>query len=154
VDPAKHGTTDSRHAELVDIVPTIMDAIGQRIPDELPGESILKEGMRLGGFAEFHSHGYDDVLHAPAYMWRTRDWKLILSFDGNLDQARRDPGGVKGELYHLTSDPMEWDNLYDREEHLRVREQMTRDLLYQLAINWSHFPRYDAHAWSRPNPGP
>jgi arylsulfatase A-like enzyme len=150
VEDALKGTTDSRHAELVDLVPSILDAIGKPIPDELPGESLLRPGMRRGAFAEFHSHGYDEVIWAPAYMWRTRKWKLILSFDGNLDQARRNPEKIRGELYNLAEDPMEWKNRYTDPELLPVREELTRDLLYQLAINWSHFPRHESHSWNRP----
>lgn len=143
------GQTDSRCAELVDLVPTFLDAAGQAIPDELPGESLLRPSHRRGAFAEFHSHGYDEVLWAPAYMWRTPEWKLILSFDGHLDQARRHPEQIFGELYDLKNDPQEWHNLYDNPEHLATREALTRDLLYQLAIHWSHFPRHASYAYNR-----
>lgn len=150
VDPRLRGTVDSRHAELIDIVPTLLEVAGLPIPEALPGESLLQPGMRRGGFAEFHSHGFDEVLRAPAYMWRTREWKLILSFDGTLHEARRNPGQLHGELYHLTEDPTELANRYQDPELLPLREQLTRDLLYQLAISWSHFPRHEAHSRNRP----
>lgn len=150
VDAERRGKADSRCAELVDIAPTLLDAAGLPIPDELPGESLLRPSHRRGGFAEFHSHGYDEILWAPAYMWRTPDWKLILSFDGNLDQARRQPDQVFGELYDLRNDPQEWHNLYDDVQLLPIRETLTRDLLYQLAINWSHFPRHASFSRNRP----
>ena len=143
------GTRDSRCAELVDIVPTLIEAAGIAHPTELPGESLLQPSYRRGGFSEFHSHGYSDILEAPAYMWRTPEWKLILSFDGFLDQARQRPDQIFGELYDLQNDPQEWHNLYDAPEHLATREALTRDLLYQLAINWSHFPRHASHSKNR-----
>lgn len=149
VEPARAGARDSRCAELVDIVPTLLEAAGLPHPQELPGESLLRPSHRRGGFAEFHSHGFEEILHAPAYMWRTPEWKLILFFDGYLDAARRGDGPVWGELYDLRADPGERVNLYEQAEHLAVRERLTREMLYQLAINWSHFPRHASHSRNR-----
>jgi len=150
VDPEQAGQVDHRAAELVDLVPTFLDAAGQRIPDELPGESLLRPSYRRGGFAEFHSHGYDDILWAPAYMWRTRDWKLVLYFDGNLDELRRHPERIQGELFNLQDDPAEYVNLYGRPEVQTVQQECTRDLLVQLAVSWSHFPRHASYSFNRP----
>ncbi len=149
VHPDLQGTVDPRPAELVDIVPTFLDAAGEAIPDALPGESLLAPSMRRGAFAEFHSHGFDEVLHAPAYMWRTREWKLILWFEGNLDEMRQHPEQILGELYRLAEDPDERNNLYDDPGCLVTREALTRELLMHLAFSWSHFPRYDSYSFNR-----
>lgn len=149
VPESAQGTVDSRCAELVDIVPTFLQASGQPIAQELPGESLLEKSTRRGGFTEFHSHGYDEILHAPAYSWRTQEWKLILSFDGSIVEGRKNMDALFGELYHLKDDPTEINNLYNLPQHLEIREKLTRDLLYSLAIHWSHFPRYSSHSFNR-----
>jgi arylsulfatase A-like enzyme len=151
VSPARQGSTDSRAAELVDLVPTFLDAAGERIPDELPGESLLQPSHRAGSFAEFHGHGFDEILHAPAYMWRTREWKLILYFDGNVDELRRHPEQIQGELFDLRNDPKEYANLYNHPGHRNQREALTRNLLVQLMINASHFPRHASYSYNRPH---
>lgn len=152
IDPALRGTTDSRASELVDLLPTFLDAAGERLPDELPGESLLRPSHRPGAFAEFHGHGYDEILRAPAYMWRTRDWKLILYFDGNLDQLRHQPDRIQGELFDLGNDPREYVNLYEHPDCRERRERMIRDLLVQLMIHASHFPRHASYAYTRERP--
>ena len=47
---------------------------------------------------------------------------------------------AKGELYHLTEDPHEWNNLYNDEKHAAVREQMKTELLTHLARTWARGP--------------
>ncbi len=150
VPPQARGTKDSRPAELVDLVPTFLEAAGERIPDELPGESLLGPSYRLGSYAEFHSHGYDEILWAPNLMWRTTDWKLILFYPGNLDVLRRNPNLIQGELYDLRHDPDEYINLYDHPNVRDIQHKLTRDLLVQLSINASHFPRHASYSYNRP----
>ena len=82
-------------------------------------------------------------------MWRTRDWKLILYFDGNLDQLRRHPDRIQGELFDLGNDPREYVNLCEHPDCRERRERMTRDLLVQLMIHASHFPRHASYAYNR-----
>ena len=72
-----HGTTDDRHAELVDVLPTLLSAAGEATPLEFPSVSLLSDPVRAAGFAEMHGMGYEPDQRVPAYMWRTRDWKLV-----------------------------------------------------------------------------
>ena len=65
------------------------------------------------------------------------------------DAARRGDGPVRGELYDLRADPGERCNLYENAGHLAVRERMTREMLYRLALDWSHFPRHASHSRNR-----
>jgi arylsulfatase A-like enzyme len=106
VPAALRGTVDTRSAELVDIVPTLMAAAGAKMDSELPGLDLLSDRRRTGAFCECHEAG------APAYMWRTQEWKLILFFDRPLAEARTAVNLAKGELYDLRRDPNEWNNLY------------------------------------------
>ena len=135
------GTIDKRCASLVDIMPTLLAAAGAYIPQELVGHNLMDKPTNKGAFCELHGSGYHEIEKSPSYMWRTRNWKLILympehfiNLDSKLDE-------VKGELYDLFNDPNEFYNLYEKKESLEVREKMTRDMLMHLAISWSRFPR-------------
>lgn len=145
VPPEQCGTVDERPAELVDVLPTLLDVAGQTVPPQLPGRSLLASPCRRGTFAEMHASGYENLQGAPAYMWRTPDWKLILYFAGPLEDilqqhAQPDQEIALGELYNLQSDPHEWYNLYDDPTHLAQREQLTRELLLHLMLTWARYP--------------
>lgn len=141
VPAAKRGTVDHRPAELTDVLPTILDAAGAPIPEFLPGGSLLKPPCRIGSFAEMHGSGYEGRQVAPRYMWRTRDWKLLLAVPGPASAAMRNAGKARGELYDLKNDPQEWFNLYAKPGYLRKREELTRQLLMHLAAAWARYPR-------------
>ncbi|MDQ3590511.1 MAG: sulfatase-like hydrolase/transferase [Actinomycetota bacterium] len=132
------GTVDYRPAELVDVLPTLLSVAGETIPPESPGASLLDEPVRAGCFTEMHGTGYEKIQKAPAYMWRTNDWKLITYLPGDVaDAGRREP---RGELYDLHADPHEYENLYEDPGHLSVRERLTGDLLMHLASIWAKYP--------------
>jgi arylsulfatase A-like enzyme len=142
----KQGTADDRYAELVDILPTVMHVAGESTPPGLPGHNLLAPSCRIGGFAEMHGGGYEPGQMAPTYMWRTRDWKLILHLPGEITDATTRLADIRGELYHLQDDPYEWYNLYDDPQHLAVRERLTRNLLMHVACAWAKYPRQVAGA--------
>ncbi len=135
------GTVDSRPAELVDVLPTLLDVAGAAAVPELVGQSLLSPPCRLGSFCEMHGSGYGKTEAAPAYMWRTSQWKLILHIPGLMPGAELRLDETGGELYHLTEDPHEWHNRYDDPACLKVRENLTRQLLMHLACAWSRWPR-------------
>lgn len=134
------GTVDAKPAELVDVVPTLMEAAGLEPNPMLPGVDLLGGLRHRGTFCEFHGKGVTAPHSAPAYMWRTGEWKLILYIEGSVAQAASRVHETKGELYHLLTDPNEWDNLYEREEHARIREQLKTELLMHLAVSWAKGP--------------
>ena len=134
------GTTDDRPAELVDVLPTLLAAAGETKPEEFPGADLLAEPVRTANFAEMHGKGYTELQEAPAYMWRTRDWKLITYLPGYVADAGTRVREARGELYDLRADPHEHDNLYDDPNHLSVREQLGRELLMHLASAWARYP--------------
>jgi arylsulfatase len=132
------GTVDDRPAELVDVLPTLLSVTGEAIPSGLPGASLLAGPTRAGGFSEMHGTGYEEEQQAPAYMWRTRDWKLIAYVPGDAAGARLRE--AQGELYDLGADPLELHNLYDDPDRLEVRERLTGELLMHLASTWASHP--------------
>lgn len=140
VPPERQGTVDGRAAELVDVLPTLVQAAGGQVDVRLPGCSLLGPPCRLGTFTELHGSGYEKVQNAPAYLWRTPQWKLILYLPGNLPGAMAHIDQVRGELYHLQEDPNEWNNLYEVPAYFVKREELTRQLLMHLACAWGSFP--------------
>lgn len=141
VPPEKRGTVDPRPAELVDILPTLLDFAGEDAPSWLCGRSLLEAPCRAGQFSEFHGSGYHEEQYGPKYMWRADGYKLILHMPGKVTDAIGRIEDTIGELYDLSGDPLEIRNLYQEPEFLGLRERMTRDLLMHLAVCWSKYPR-------------
>ena len=134
------GMVDGRPAELVDVVPTLLDAAGVEVPEELPGLSLLSDVVRPGSFAEMHGRGYEEYQRAPAVMYRTGEWKLILHLPGRLGEARPEAGSISGELYRLADDPLELRNLYADAACAQVRERLTAQALMHVMCSVGRFP--------------
>ena len=114
------GRTDDRPAELCDLYPTLARVAGVAPKAALPGADLLAPAVKSGSFCEYHDSG------SPAYMWRNREWKLILFADRPI-----------GELYDLRRDPHEWRNLFADPAHAAVRERMKTELARRLEEIWS-----------------
>ena len=123
---------DGRHvreaANLVDVVPTILEGLDKPSDDRIQGESLLPlavgdraEDPEKATFAEWNGllqnmHRRHD-LFAPVKEHfirtaRTRDWKLNVN-----------PGDVS-ELYDLANDPGEMTNLIDDARYRDVAERL------------------------------
>ena len=94
------------YASSVDLAPTILRACGDDVPGAMTGRDLLDPAAaRAEVFGETFSHDVAD-LAVPTkglqYRWLVRDgWKLI---------APRRPE-ARAELYHLTADPHEREDL-------------------------------------------
>ena len=141
VSDEKRGTVDERPAELVDILPTLLDISGQAAQTWMSGRSLLSPPCRTGQFAEYQGSGYHEEQYGPKYMWRQDGYKLILNMPGKVVDAMTRLDDTIGELYCLAEDPLEIDNLYERPEYLKLREKMTRDLLMHIAVCFAKYPR-------------
>jgi arylsulfatase A-like enzyme len=137
---SQQGAVDERPAELVDVLPTLLSVAEETTPPQLPGATLLAEPARAGSFSEMHGTGYEKAQKAPAYMWRTHDWKLITYLPGNAADAQVRVREAQGELYDLRADPGELENLYGDPDHLSVRERLTGELLMHLASVWARYP--------------
>lgn len=140
VPAEQRGQVDHRLAELVDVLPTLMAAAGLPADGRLPGLDLLGDATRAGQFCEYHGSGFEPERRAPAYMWRTHEWKLILYIPGLARDARNAADQIRGELYHLASDPFEYTNLFNESSSRAMRDALTRELLMQLALAWARFP--------------
>lgn len=95
----------------LDILPTVLDAVGLKRPVELPGVNLLDEAAvsrRETVLGECFTHDARDLQNPAAslrWRWLVRGhWKLIVPTSQN------EPGG-QVELYDLQSDPHETQNL-------------------------------------------
>jgi len=138
VDRRLHGTRDSRAAMLTDVVPTLCAAAGVDVDPRLPGFDLLGERRHRGAFCEFHGGGTECPQIAPAWMWRSGHWKLILFRDGTLP----DDTPMRGELYDLEADPMEWRNRFDDPAFAEVRQRMTLDLIAHVSTAFAKAPAF------------
>jgi arylsulfatase A-like enzyme len=136
----RHGEVNDRPVELVDVLPTALAAVGEEAPEILPGVNLLSDFARTGSFAEMHGRGYEEYQRAPTVMWRTREWKLLLSIPGPLGAVGGRYDTLRGELYYLTEDPLELRNRYDDPACAAVRENMTGQLLMHVMCALGRFP--------------
>ncbi|MEZ5398522.1 MAG: sulfatase-like hydrolase/transferase [Bryobacteraceae bacterium] len=141
--------------EQVDLAPALLEWCGVAVPDRVQGrsfapllrgepyetrdavfsENIIPEVI-TGGSLDFEfakGKGVKGVRHPDAKMVRTGEWKLVVY------------AGGEGELYDLTRDPGEWNNLYQSAAHRdvvaglksRILEWlMTADETDQIAPRW------------------
>jgi len=136
------GTTVTKPAELVDILPTLCAVADLPVNPHLPGKNLFGENRAKGSFAELHGHSfdYDRQTIAPIYMWRTGEWKLILALPGCISDYSLMGLAAQGELYNLKEDPLEYTNLYDDEQYLPVRDRLKTELLEHLMMSFARFP--------------
>ena len=110
----------------IDLMPTVLEAVGLPLPDRLQGQSRLEEirkndlGWKAPVFMENISQLAVKGRPIIARAVRTERWKLIL---------RDHP---KDELYDLKSDPGEADDLLPRPESRSQVQELAR-----MVLRWS-----------------
>ena len=117
----KSGLVSDALVELVDLAPTLLEAVGIKVPARMQGRSFM--GICTGEadphhhrervFAEYYSSLVSHKECRPdayATMIRTRTHKLVTYHA--LDD---------GELYDLSTDPDEFENLWSSPAHAEVR---------------------------------
>ncbi|TFG47465.1 MAG: DUF229 domain-containing protein [Candidatus Brocadiia bacterium] len=130
VPRSSRGTVDHRPAELVDVLPTILKVVGIENDDSKPGRDLLGPVVKSATFSEFHNQP-----KFVAYMWRKRDYKLILCMNkASVKDGFAHAEIVAGELYDLNKDPREWNNVFDDEKYTAVRQKMSGELISHLKM--------------------
>jgi len=106
------GIRIKRQAQLVDIMPTVLDMLSMKIPDSIQGKSLMP--VILGNPNKDFNEYVFAVNHVDMFTVRTNEWKLIFRLNGNH------------ELYNLVSDPKETDNLIEKREEkfIELREKL------------------------------
>ena len=136
IDKSLRGTIDHRPAGLCDIVPTLRQAAGLDRDPRLPGESLLSAGTRRGAFCEFHGGGSEVPQIAPAWMWRNEKYKIILYRQGTV--AEDTP--ALGEMYDLSKDPYEWNNVFYDPEYADIRLRMIMEMTGHVSTAFARQP--------------
>lgn len=128
-DGFEPGTVDHRAVDLVDILPTLLVAANIQEDEELPGVNLLAPPAREGSFAALHEREGE-----AAFMWRTREHKLILVFERQEDAADYTADNIiTGEFYNLVEDPAEWTDLYGQPEVASVISEFQTKILDRLS---------------------
>jgi arylsulfatase A-like enzyme len=119
---------------LLDLPPTLLEAAGLGIPEQMRGRSLLPltRGERQGW--------PDDVFvqiseSSVARAIRTRRWKYAIHAPDK--DGYRDPGSeryVEAYLYDLESDPYELDNLIGLETHREVADALAERLVRWMVV--------------------
>jgi iduronate 2-sulfatase len=113
---------------LIDVMPTLCDLMGWEVPETAQGRSIvkyLKSGTvstNRSVFSEFRGsiNGFRDIKNLPSRMMRLGDYKLVYTH------------GVINQLYNVTEDPNEMNNLVLDKNY----QEMQRDLCFQTLAEW------------------
>lgn len=131
----KGGTKVESMVELVDLAPTLLEAAGIEVPSAMQGRSLMP--LLTGQTKEHRDSVYMEYLDAnatfeiPPMMTGVRTEKYKLSF---YDKPRT------GELYDLTKDPGEVNNLWDDPHSKDVREEMLHTLTARMLETTDPFP--------------
>jgi arylsulfatase A-like enzyme len=138
------GTSSAQLASTIDLMPTLLEAAGCTIPEDVQGKSLLSTAMGRKGtilreavFAEMTYH----VDYLPMRAARTANWKYIRNYSDDpigLDQLAHKEWAhrlcelpnhgwtgprVPEELYNLDNDPTEQRNLVDNPA---FKDELTR----------------------------
>ena len=111
--------------ELVDLFPTITEALGLPVPPEVQGASFLQS---LISHAAPSTKEYIFAETGAVKMIRGATHKLVYY-----------PGQPYGELYNIVEDPLEKKNLYDDRSRASTRAELTRALLDRLVFSEAAF---------------
>jgi arylsulfatase A-like enzyme len=120
----RQGLCSNALVELADLVPTLLDAIGEPIPGAVQGQSLLPI---LCGEADPDVHHdfvrceYHDALD------RTFASHANMLYDGRYKLVTYHGHGI-GELYDLDQDPCEFENLWGRHGTAALQAHLTKQL--------------------------
>ncbi len=115
--------TNDKLVQNLDFAPTILDAAGADIPEEMQGMSLLPvltgDTPKWRDALYYHYYEYPSIhMVKRHYGVRTDKFKLI-HFYYDVDEW---------ELYDLTVDPDEMNNVYDHPDYSGVRQSLHREL--------------------------
>ena len=121
------GRVVDEQVQNIDILPTILDILGKKMPGGVEGRSLVPLIRGEPGWQERPAYcettpgGYQaspEMLLTRILAMRTSSWKLISSFG---------PSGNESELFHLIEDPLERQNLITRFPEIARKMQLDLD---------------------------
>lgn len=150
---ARRGSVERSLAEAIDIVPTILDALGVPIPDHIiEGRSLLPTlhgrqdaSWRSAAFSEFN-FGFRDSVRVP--LARTVDQcHAMVVYDGRWKYVHYD--GLPPHLFDLHNDPQEFEDR-GRDPGLQGRRAEMKERLFEWMFRRKRHPTIgleQAHAY-------
>jgi len=141
VDPdtradATRGQVDDRLVEGIDILPTILEALNVKVPEQrIEGQSLLskmrdrsdQQPWREAALSEIDYSYYQaridlgiEPSQARAYMLKTNDWKYVYF------------KGFHPQLFDLKNDPLELEDLGESKNTQSIRSEFQGELLERL----------------------
>ena len=141
VDPdtradATRGQVDDRLVEGIDILPTILEALNVKVPEQrIEGQSLLskmrdrsdQQPWREAALSEIDYSYYQaridlgiEPSQARAYMLKTNDWKYVYF------------KGFRPQLFDLKNDPLELEDLGESKNTQSIRSEFQGELLERL----------------------
>lgn len=111
-------------AENIDILPSLLELIGEEIPYGIQGVSLknILQGKKQnkskkGALITYDAH--DRGIHIKTY--RTKNYKLTIYLDEEY-----------GEFYDLEKDPLETKNLYFDKEYDQIKNKILLELCHKM----------------------
>ncbi|RZF58833.1 sulfatase family protein [Sphingobacterium corticibacterium] len=126
------GQRTDKLVQNIDFAPTILDAAGIKIPDDMDGRSlmpILRKDRNLQWRDALYYAYYDYPAVGgvrPHYGIRTDRYKLIHW--KNVDPKTKQTEFDHWELYDLKKDPLEINNVYDKTTYHQIRQTLRKKL--------------------------
>ncbi|HWI93882.1 MAG TPA: sulfatase [Flavisolibacter sp.] len=118
----KPGTVNKEFVMNLDIAPTVLDAAGVKIPNDMQGQSFLPllTNKKAKGREAMYYHYYENGEHSvsPQFGVRTKRYKLIRFYQKVNDW----------ELYDLKKDKSEMHNVYGRKGYEKITKQLKKQL--------------------------
>lgn len=124
--------------ELVDLVPTILEAVGIEIPEGIQGRSFLSI---CEGSTDPHKHREDvycEYYNALPFHTRPRPYATMLRDREHKIVVYH--GQEFGELYDLVSDPGEVKNLWDDPQYAETKYDLIKRCMDRIAFTVDPLP--------------
>nr|WP_245780724.1 sulfatase/phosphatase domain-containing protein [Gracilibacillus orientalis] len=114
---------------LIDFAPTLLDAAGITVPNELSGQSFLP--LVNNKDTEWKNEVFIQISESQVgRAIRTKRWKYSVS-NLSIDPVEHDKASIYQEefLYYLEADPYELTNLIELKSHSKVKEHLRESLV-------------------------
>ena len=122
----KAGLRSDALVELVDIVPTLLGALGMEVPVRVQGKTLLDI---CTGKADAHKHRdqvYTEYYIGQPFHRKLRQRPMLTTVRTRTAKITSYAGMQIGELYDLESDPGEHVNLWDSAKHRDLKTRMLK----------------------------
>ncbi|NCG04620.1 MAG: sulfatase-like hydrolase/transferase [Bacteroidetes bacterium] len=127
--PGIKASKTSALAEAVDIFPTLCDATGIKIPEQLQGASLMPILMETKSKVKDYAvsqYRRGKNMRTFGYSIRTERYRLTLWMKDFYRLYKPFDEGyiVSGELYDYDNDPLETENYYNNKEYVSVKKEL------------------------------